>query len=141
MEASELIDEFIARLTDWRGPALARIRRIMHEADPDIVEEWKWMGSPAWSHDGLICLANAFKDKVKITFAQGASLADPDKIFNNGLAGKQWRSIDIHENDTVDEQSLIALVREAVRVNQATAPPTKHPRGTRTSPSRKSAKK
>lgn len=141
MGASELIDEFIARLTDWRGPVLARIRRIMHEADPEVVEEWKWMGSPAWSHDGLICLANAFKDKVKITFAQGASLADPDKIFNNGLAGKQWRSIDIHENDTVDERSLIALVREAVQYNQAKVPSTKHPRAARANPTRKPAKK
>jgi hypothetical protein len=141
MEASDQIDEFIAGLTGWRGTVLASIRRVIREADPDVVEEWKWMGSPAWSHDGLICLANAFKDKVKITFAQGASLADPDKIFNNGLAGKQWRSIDIHENETVDEQSLIALVREAVQVNQVKAPPAKRSRGTQTSPSRKPAKK
>ena len=140
MNASDQIDEFIARLTDWRGAVLARIRTIMHEADPDVVEEWKWMGSPAWSHDGLICLANAFKDKVKITFAQGASLADPDKTFNNGLAGKQWRSIDIHEDDTIREQSLAALIQDAVRQNQSKAPSAKRPRVVRTSSAKKRPK-
>jgi len=133
MNASDQIDQFIAGLTDWRGTVLASIRRIIREADPEVVEEWKWMGSPAWSHDGMICLANAFKDKVKITFSQGASLADPDKVFNNGLAGKQWRSIDIHEGDTIREQSLAALVRDAVRQNQSKAPPAKSPRAARTS--------
>jgi hypothetical protein len=140
MNASDQIDEFIAGLTDWRGAVLARIRTIMHEADPDVVEEWKWMGSPAWSHDGLICLANAFKDKVKITFAQGASLADPDKTFNNGLAGKQWRSIDIHEDDTIREQSLAALIQDAVRQNQSKAPSAKRPRVVRTSSAKKRPK-
>ena len=137
MNASDQIDQFIAGLTDWRGTVLASIRRIIREADPEVVEEWKWMGSPAWSHDGMICLANAFKDKVKITFSQGASLADPDKVFNNGLAGKQWRSIDIHEGDTIREQSLAALVRDAVRQNQSKAPPAKSPRAARTSSAKK----
>ena len=133
MNASDQIDQFIAGFTDWRGTVLASIRRIIHEADPEVVEEWKWMGSPAWSHDGMICLANAFKDKVKITFSQGASLADPDKVFNNGLAGKQWRSIDIHEGDMIPEQSLAALVRDAVRQNQSKVPSAKRPRAARTS--------
>jgi len=121
MNARESIDGLIASLTDWRGATLARIRSIIHEADPDIVEEWKWMGSPAWTHDGMICLANAFKDKVKITFSEGASLDDPDKLFNNGLAGKQWRSIDLHEGDAIDERSLKTLIREALDHNHAKA--------------------
>ena len=89
MNESELIDDLIANLTDWRGTTLAHIRRIIHDADPEIVEEWKWRGTPVWSHDGIVCLAKAFKDKVKLTFYPGAHLADPDKLFNNGLEGKQ----------------------------------------------------
>jgi hypothetical protein len=141
MNGSNPVDDLIANLADWRGATLANIRRIVHEADPDIVEEWKWMGSPAWSHDGLICLANAFKDKVKLTFAQGASLADPDKLFNNGLAGKQWRTIDIHEGDTINEVSLKALVREAIQVNHSRVPSAKRPRAVRADPGEKPAKK
>ena len=140
MNARESIDGLIASLTDWRGATLARIRRIIHEADPDVVEEWKWMGSPAWSHDGMICLANAFKDKVKITFSEGASLADPDKLFNNGLAGKQWRSIDISEGDTINERSLKALVRAAIDRNHAKAPATSRPHAARAKPKKKPEK-
>lgn len=140
MNARESIDGLIAGLTDWRGVTLASIRRIIHEADPDVVEEWKWMGSPAWSHDGMICLANAFKDKVKITFSEGASLADPDKLFNNGLAGKQWRSIDIHEGDTINERSLKALVRAAIDHNHAKAPVTSRPHAARANSKKKPEK-
>ncbi len=88
MNASELINDLIANLSDWRGKRFSKIREIILDADPEIIEEWKWMGTPVWSHDGLVCLANAFKDKVKLTFPEGASLADPDKLFNNGLEGK-----------------------------------------------------
>src|SRR5690242_6565763 len=89
MQPSQCIDDLVASLTDWRGTTFADIRRIIHEADPEIVEEWKWMGTPVWSHEGIVCIANAFKDKVKLTFNQGAHLADADKLFNNELAGKQ----------------------------------------------------
>ena len=88
MNASDLIDDLIAKLTDWRGVTFTNIRKIIRGADPEIVEEWKWMGTPVWSHDGIVCIANAFKDKVKLTFYEGASLPDPDKLFNNGLEGK-----------------------------------------------------
>ncbi|HWQ21116.1 MAG TPA: DUF1801 domain-containing protein [Clostridia bacterium] len=140
MNAAELVDGLIASLGDWRGAALASIRRVIHEADPDVVEEWKWMGSPAWSHDGMICLANAFKDKVKITFPEGASLADPDKLFNNGLAGKQWRSIDISEGDTINERSLKALVREVIDHNHAKGPSASLPHAARANPKKKPEK-
>ena len=119
MNASELIDDLIANLTDWRGTTFASIRRIIHEADPDIIEEWKWMGTPVWSHDGIICVANTFKDKVKLTFFQGASLADPDKVFNNGLTGKQWRTVDIFKDDTINENSLKILIHAAVEFNHS----------------------
>ncbi len=94
IDASELIDNLVAELTDWRGKTFADIQRIIREADPEIVEEWKWMGTPVWSHGGIVCIANAFRDKVKVTFYEGASVADPDKLYNNGLAGKKWRTID-----------------------------------------------
>ncbi len=115
--ASALIDATIKELGDWRGKTLAKIRQIIHQADPEIIEEWKWMGSPCWSHDGLICVANAHKDKVKVTFAQGASLPDPDKVFNNGLDGNRWRAIDLYEGDKVDEAALKDLIRAAVALN------------------------
>ena len=121
MQPRELIDDYISNLTDWRGTTLVNIRRIFHEADPEIVEEWKWMGSPVWSHDGIVCVANAFKDKVKLTFNQGASCADPDKLFNNGLEGKQWRSIDIYKDDKINESSLKNLIKTAVDYNRACA--------------------
>ncbi|MGB9666605.1 MAG: DUF1801 domain-containing protein [Candidatus Cryosericum sp.] len=137
MNARECIDSMIASLTDWRGTKVADIRSIIHEADPDIEEECKWMGSPVWSHDGMVCLANAFKDKVKLTFSQGANLADPDKLFNNGLAGKQWRAIDLHKGDTINREALKALIREAVRYNQSRAYATTRPRAARGRPKEK----
>ncbi|MFY9855110.1 MAG: DUF1801 domain-containing protein, partial [Terracidiphilus sp.] len=93
---SEIISKRIAEFADWRGKMLARLRKIILDADPEIIEEWKWMGSPCWSRDGLICVGNAHKDKVKLTFAQGASLPDPDKLFNAGLEGNRWRAIDLY---------------------------------------------
>jgi len=119
MNPSERIDKKIANLADWRGKMLANLRKIIHDADPGIIEEWKWMGSPCWSHDGLIVVANAHKDKVKLTFSQGASLADPEKLFNAGLAGNRWRAIDLHEGDRIDERALKNLIRAAVVHNHA----------------------
>jgi hypothetical protein len=118
MNPSERIDELIAGLTDWRGKTFAHIRKIILEADREIVEEWKWMGSPVWSHCGMIAVANAHKDKVKITFSQGASLPDPDKLFNAGLKGNLWRAIDFFEGDKVNARALKTLVRDAVAYNQ-----------------------
>jgi hypothetical protein len=115
--ASALIDETIKELGDWRGKTLAKVRKVIHDADPEIIEEWKWMGSPCWSHDGLICVANAHKDKVKVTFSRGAILPDPDKLFNAGLEGNKWRAIDLYEGDKVDEAALKDLIRAAVAVN------------------------
>jgi hypothetical protein len=123
MKAAELIDDLIANLKDWRGDTFASIRRIIHDADPEVVEEWKWMGTPVWSHNGIVCVANAFKDKVKLTFYDGASLPDPDKLFNNGLAGKKWRTIDLYKDDNINENSLKILVRSAVAFNQAKVKP------------------
>jgi hypothetical protein len=116
--ASALIDEKIKELGDWRGKMLAKVREIIHEADREIVEEWKWMGSPVWSHDGMIAVGNAHKDKVKLTFAHGASLPDPDKLFNAGLGGNAWRAIDLFEGDKINERALKNLVRAAVDYNQ-----------------------
>jgi len=137
MNASELIDDLIANLTDWRGTTFGSIRRIIHEADPDIIEEWKWMGSPVWSHDGIVCVANAFKDKVKLTFSQGASLADPDKLFNNGLTGKQWRTIDIYKDDKINERSLKVLIHDAVGYNHSKVQSASRPHVTRGNPKKK----
>ena len=131
MQPSERIDNLVANLTDWRGTTLANIRRIIREANPEIVEEWKWMGSPVWSHEGIVCLANAFKDKVKLTFPQGAHLADPDKLFNNGLEGKQWRTIDIYKDDKIDEGSLKTLINAAVDYNTTKLKTTNKSSGTR----------
>ena len=121
MQASEIIDDLVANLTDWRGTMLANIRSIIHDADPEIIEEWKWMGSPVWSHDGIVCLANAFKDKVKLTFYEGASLPDPDKLFNNRLQGGKWRTIDFYKDDKINERSLAILVQSAVNYNHSKA--------------------
>ena len=123
MNASGQIDALIAGLTDWRGQMLANLRRIIREADPEIVEEWKWMGTPVFSDHGIVCIANAFKDKVKVTFNDGASLPDPDKLFNNGLDGKKWRTIDLFEGDQVDESSFKVLVRAGVDFNRARPKP------------------
>lgn len=117
--ASRLIDAKIKKLGDWRGEALASIRKCILEADREIIEEWKWMGSPVWSRDGIIAVGNAHKDKVKLTFAHGASLPDPDKLFNAGLDGKVWRAIDVFEGDKVNARSLKNLIRAAIEFNQA----------------------
>src|ERR1700758_3397359 len=116
--ASALIDEKIKELGDWRGKTLAKVREIIHQADPEILEEWKWMGSPVWSHHGIIAVGNAHKDKVKLTFSHGASLPDPDKLFNAGLGGNAWRAIDLFEGDKINERALKNLVRAAVDCNQ-----------------------
>lgn len=115
--APELIDRYIAEHADWRGDVLTRIRAVFHAADAELVEEWKWMGSPVFSHAGIIAVANAHKDKVKVTFYRGAELPDPQQVFNNGLDGNKWRAIDLHEGDALDEAGLKALVRSAVALN------------------------
>jgi len=117
LSASERIDKRIAELGDWRGERLAEIRTLIHEADREVVEEWKWMGSPVWSHAGMYALANAHKDKVKLTFFHGAELSDPNKLFNAGRGGNTWRAIDFREGDRIDETALKALLREAVAYN------------------------
>jgi hypothetical protein len=119
MNASERIDQMIAELTDWRGKTFASVRKAVLAADREIIEEWKWMGSPVWSRDGLIAVANAHKAKVKLTFAYGASLTDPDKLFNAGLEGNARRAIDFLEGDKVNERALKDLVRAAIDYNQA----------------------
>jgi hypothetical protein len=118
MNPSERIDQLIAGLTDWRGKTLAGIRRTILEADREIIEEWKWMGSPVWSRDGIIAVGNAHKEKVKLTFAHGAKLADPDKLFNAGLDGNAYRAIDLFEGDNINERALKNLVRAAIDYNQ-----------------------
>ncbi len=115
--ASKRIDNRIADLGDWRGERLAEIRKLIREVDPEVVEEWKWMGTPVWSHEGMYALANAHKDKVKLTFFHGAGLPDPKKLFNAGLSGNKWWAIDLREDDTIDETALKALLREAVAYN------------------------
>src|SRR6202046_252154 len=119
MNPSERIDQLLAGLTDWRGKTLASIRKSILEADREIIEEWKWMGSPVWSHNGIIAVGNAHKDKVKLTFSHGASLPDPDKLFNAGLEGKVWRAIDLFEGDKINERALKTLIRAAVDYNQS----------------------
>jgi hypothetical protein len=119
MNPSERIDQLIAGLTDWRGKTLAGIRKTILEADREIVEEWKWMGSPVWSRDGMIAVGNAHKEKVKLTFSHGAKLADPDKLFNAGLDGNMWRAIDLFEGDKINQRALKTLVRAAVSYNQS----------------------
>ena len=115
--ASELIDQRIAELEDWRGETLSRMRKLIQEADPDVVEEWKWRGTPIWSHDGIICTGESYKSVVKLTFAKGASLEDPAKLFNASLDGNTRRAIDIHEGEEVDADAFKALVRAAVALN------------------------
>ena len=117
--ASELIDERIAELGDWRGETLSRMRKLVKEADPDVVEEWKWKGTPTWSHDGIICTGESYKAKVKLTFAKGASLEDPAKLFNSSLDGNVRRAIDINEGEEVDAGAFKALVRAAVALNES----------------------
>src|SRR6516164_9638141 len=119
MNSSERIDLLIAGLTDWRGKTFASIRRSILEADREIIEEWKWMGSPVWSHDGIIAVANAHKNKVKLTFSHGANLPDPDKLFNAGLEGNARRAIDFFEGDKINERALKNLVRAAIEYNES----------------------
>ena len=114
---SVLIDERIAQLGDWRGETLARVRALIKEADPEVVEEWKWRGVPVWEHGGIICTGETYKDKVKLTFAKGASLDDPAGLFNSSLEGSTRRAIDIQEGDKIDEPALKALIRAAVALN------------------------
>ena len=118
MNPSEHIDQLIAKLADWRGKTLAGIRKSFLATDREIIEEWKWMGSPVWSRDGMIAVANAHKAKVKVTFIQGAHLADPDRLFNAGLDGNAWRAIDFIEGDKINERALKNLVRAAIDYNQ-----------------------
>jgi hypothetical protein len=117
--ASALIDERIRELGDWRGEMLARVRAAIKAADPDVVEEWKWMGTPVWSHDGIICTGETYKNVVKLTFMKGASLKDPVGLFNSSMDGNARRAIDIHEGEAFDERSFKALVGEAVALNSA----------------------
>jgi hypothetical protein len=130
MNPSERVDQLIAKLTDWRGKTFASIRKTILAADREIIEEWKWMGSPVWSRDGIIAVGNAHKDKVKLTFTHGASLPDPDKLFNAGLEGKVWRAIDVFEGDKINERALKNLIRAAVDYNQLKLK-KKAPAGTR----------
>jgi hypothetical protein len=118
MNPSQRIDELIASLTDWRGKTLASIRKTILDADREIIEEWKWMGSPVWSRDGMIAVGNAHKDKVKLTFSSGAVLPDPDKLFNAGLGGNKWRAIDLFEGDNINARALKNLIRAAIEYNQ-----------------------
>jgi hypothetical protein len=118
---SKLIDQRIAELNDWRGETLSRMRDLIKEADPDVVEEWKWMGTPVWSHDGIICTGESYKSVVKLTFAKGASLEDPAKLFNSSLEGNVRRAIDIREKEKVDSRAFKALVRAAVALNMSKA--------------------
>jgi hypothetical protein len=119
--AADLITKRIAELGDWRGATLARMRQLIHEADPEVVEEWKWMGTPVWSHGGIICTGESYKDKVKLTFAKGASLPDPAKLFNASLDGNMRRAIDIFEAGEVDAAAFKALVRAAIVLNVSKA--------------------
>jgi len=118
--ASALISQRIAELGDWRGATLKRMRKLIKEADPDVIEEWKWRGTPVWSHDGIICTGESYKKVVKLTFAKGAPLADPTRLFNSSLDGNVRRAIDIHEGGDVDESAFKALVREAIALNGST---------------------
>jgi hypothetical protein len=118
MNPSERIDLLIESLHDWRSKTLASVRKTIIEADREIIEEWKWMGSPVWSRDGMIAVGNAHKDKIKLTFSNGASLPDPHKLFNAGLEGNKWRAIDLFEGDKINERALKNLVRAAIDYNQ-----------------------
>jgi hypothetical protein len=118
---SKLIDARIQELSDWRGEMLARIRKLIRQADPEVVEEWKWRGVPVWSHAGIICTGETYKSVVKMTFAKGASLEDPSGLFNSSLEGNTRRAIDFHEGDKIDEKALRALIRAAVTLNTSSA--------------------
>jgi hypothetical protein len=127
--ASALISKRIAELGDWRGATLGKMRKLIQEADPDVVEEWKWMGTPVWSRDGIICTGESYKDKVKLTFAKGAFLTDPAGLFNASLDGNLRRAIDIHEGQEVDESAFKTLIRQAVALNSSgKSKPSKKPK-------------
>ena len=123
--ASELISQRIAELADWRGKTLSRMRKLIKQTDPDAVEEWKWMGTPVWSHDGILCTGETYKKVVKLTFAKGAFLEDPARLFNSSLDGNVRRAIDIHEGEEVNEAAFKALVREAVALNSSAKKPAR----------------
>ncbi|MGH8434637.1 MAG: DUF1801 domain-containing protein [Pseudomonas sp.] len=125
--ASKRIDERIAELGGWRGETLAKMRKLIKEADPDVVEEWKWMGTPVWEHDGIICTGESYNTKVKLTFAKGASLEDPAKLFNSSLDGNVRRAIDIHEGEEVDADAFKALIHAAVALNISTGKTRQRP--------------
>jgi hypothetical protein len=127
--ASALIDGRIKELGDWRGTMLAKVRKVIHEADPEIVEEWKWMGTPVWSHGGIVCTGETYKSVVKMTFAKGASLKDPSGLFNSSLDGNTRRAIDIHEGEKVNEKALKVLIRDAVALNLTSKRSKAKPRG------------
>ena len=127
--ASALIDQKIKELGDWRGKTLARVREIIHEADAEIVEEWKWRGTPVWSHDGIVCTGETYKSVVKMTFAKGAALEDPCGLFNSSLDGNVRRAIDLHEGDRIDEAAFKALIREAITLNESPARQDRQPAG------------
>ena len=129
--ASAFIDEKIKELGDWRGKMLAKVRAIIHAADPEIVEEWKWMGTPVWSHGGILCTGETYKNVVKMTFARGAALADPSGLFNSSLDGNVRRAIDIHDGDNIDESALKDLIRAAVALNLERKSKQNPPRATR----------
>ncbi len=131
--ASELISKRIAELGDWRGKTLGRMRKLIKEADPDVVEEWKWMGTPVWSHDGIICTGESYKKVVKLTFAKGAFLKDPARLFNSSLEGNLRRAIDIPEGEEVDASAFKTLVRQAIALNSSrkAKPPKKSPKKSR----------
>jgi hypothetical protein len=138
-DASDKISERIAELGDWRGETLKRMRKLIHEADPAVVEEWKWMGTPIWSHDGIICTGESYKDKIKLTFAKGASLKDPKRLFNSSLDGNVRRALDIFEGQKVDEAAFRKLILDAVALNSAKK--SKPAKKARKSPARKKAAK
>ena len=125
---SRLIDARIKELSDWRGETLARVRKLIKEVDPEVVEEWKWRGVPVWEHDGIICTGETYKAVVKMTFAKGASLEDPSGLFNSSLEGNVRRAIDIHEGDKIDENALKALIRAAVALNTSVRATAKRPK-------------
>ena len=134
------IDELVEGLGDWRADTLAQVRRLIHEAVPDVVETWKWMGSPVWEKDGIIAVGNAHKQKVKLTFPQGAQLPDPEQVFNNGLGGKAWRAIDLREGDALDAAGFQALVSAAASHNaDQTRGDWSHPQGAHLQPEEGSA--
>ena len=126
--ASDLISNKIAELGDWRGETLAKMRKLIHETDPGVIEEWKWRGTPVWSHAGILCTGETYKNVVKLTFAKGASLQDPQHLFNSSLEGNVRRALDIYEGDAIDPAAFKALIREAIVLNESKARPKKNSR-------------